>query len=196
MENNPYKAPGFTDESQGGVNPTFGASGLYPREAELRAFVGRNAAYYLRNWSPTLEHSLQVGGFNWAAFFLTGIWLAYRKMYRVVFILVGIFVVEGILEEFVVAGGFVKPESVKLVNSFLILISSVVCANFGNGWYLAHATRQIAKIRALGLPDDAHFKALARRGRPSLLGVLGVFALMLVLSFAIGVALELMFAEE
>src|SRR5437764_14418267 len=70
-------------------------------EPELRAFVGSNASYYLRRWCPTMEGGGAGMGFNWAAFFLSGLWLPYRKMYLATAVLFGILVVTTILEEVV-----------------------------------------------------------------------------------------------
>ena len=52
---------------------------------------------YLRNWAPLLQGGTGRAGFNWAAFFLSGLWLAYRKMYKVTLILFVIIIVETVL---------------------------------------------------------------------------------------------------
>src|SRR5258707_862516 len=52
---------------------------------ELRAFVGRRAVYYLAKWRGVLAGSGTETGFNLAAFFLSAIWLPYRKMYGITF---------------------------------------------------------------------------------------------------------------
>ena len=55
---------------------------------ELRAFVGPRAAYYLRKWLPRLDdpHDGQVG-MNWVALLMPALWLGYRRMYRIAFLL-------------------------------------------------------------------------------------------------------------
>jgi hypothetical protein len=53
-----------------------------PTEEEIRAFVGPNSGYYLNAWQPALSDQGSVSGFNVAAFFLSGLWLGYRKMYK------------------------------------------------------------------------------------------------------------------
>ncbi|HEX8526855.1 TIR domain-containing protein [Allosphingosinicella sp.] len=50
------------------------------REEALRAFVGPNADYYLAK-RRQMESSGSGTSWNWAAFLLNGIWLAYRKMW-------------------------------------------------------------------------------------------------------------------
>ncbi len=196
MDDNPYREPIFTQEPERGFDSGFGPHGIYPSEAELRAFVGKRAGYYLAKWAPTLHHSLPVGGFNWAGFFLNGLWLAYRKMYRALFILFGIVAAETLFEEFAVAGGFAKEDTLTALGRAIALILSVICGKLGNGWYLAHATRQIAAIRALGLPDEAYHHALARRGRPSFLAPLLFLGLAVLFGVAVVIAADFVFAEE
>ena len=43
------------------------------QQEELRAFVGAKADYYLVKWTPLLKGWGRSAGFNWAAFFLTGL---------------------------------------------------------------------------------------------------------------------------
>src|SRR5262245_28088630 len=45
----------------------------------LRAFVGSKGNYYLNRWMTVLR-GWDDAGFNWAAFFWSGLWLGYRKM--------------------------------------------------------------------------------------------------------------------
>ncbi len=66
----------------------------------------------------------------------------------------------------------------------------VVCGMFGNAWYLAHAKRQIARTRALGLEESAYYAALARRGGTSFIAAIGIFLLYFALVFAAFVAFE------
>jgi ABC-type multidrug transport system fused ATPase/permease subunit len=50
---------------------------------ELEAFIQKRVYYYLPKWE-LLDHSMKriaPGTFNWAAFFFTTFWMAYRKMY-------------------------------------------------------------------------------------------------------------------
>jgi Protein of unknown function (DUF2628). len=53
-------------------------------DEEVRAFVQRNADYYLRKWSKTPDPGKGIG-WNWAAFFLPYFWLGYRKQYVALF---------------------------------------------------------------------------------------------------------------
>ena len=71
------------------------------------------------------------------------------------------------------------------LNNFAGSMLSIICGIFGNTWYLAHAKREIARIRALGLQDDAHYWALARRGGTNVFASLGLFLLFVVAVFIV-----------
>src|SRR5690606_8134657 len=49
-------------------------------EHELKLFVRDNVKYYMGKWRQYLCPDKQAG-WNWAAFFLGLLWVAYRKMY-------------------------------------------------------------------------------------------------------------------
>jgi hypothetical protein len=105
-------------------------------------------------------------------------------MYRVTLILFGILAVETFLEELLVGFGFASERSMTSLGRVVNLGVSILCGAYGKAWYFGHTTRMITRIRNLGLNDDAHFEALARRGGTSLLGSLGVF-LLAVLAFVV-----------
>jgi hypothetical protein len=190
MEDNPYQAPAFTDQPMTGVEPGFPPGSSGRSEAEIRAFVGKKADYYLTRWSEALHDGGRVRGFNWAAFLLSGLWLPYRKLYRIAIIFFVIVAAESVLEALAVAAGFATEAGLSALGSLVGLVAAVVIGSFGNAWYLAHAKRQIAQVRALGLQDDAYFAALARRGGTSLPASFGLFFLFLFALFLVGVALE------
>ena len=73
------------------------------------------------------------------------------------------------------------------------LVFAIICGAFGNAWYLAHAKRQIARIRTLGLKDEAYFKALARRGGTNIFAAIVFFALYLVVVYALIIILVMLF---
>jgi hypothetical protein len=81
---------------------------------EVAAFVGEKAGYYLQKWRPVLDGTGNAGnatGFNWAAFFLSGLWLPYRKMYRATAIFFGVILLETLFEEIIYVGILGKPEA-------------------------------------------------------------------------------------
>jgi hypothetical protein len=152
----------------------------------VRAFVGSNADYYLRAWQPALTGKSGDSGFNIAAFLLAGPWLAYRKMYTAVFILFGIILAEFILEELVFVGLLKMREPPLGLTFLLTLVVVIVIGIESNRWYLARALRVINKVRSRCLPEEAHLKALSRRGGTSLGASLGLIVLFIVASIVLG----------
>ncbi len=180
MDENSYHPPLFTDLPTLGVDDGNRVQTSVPSEAEIRAFVGKKADYYLRKWHAPLHDSRPARSFNWAAFFLSGFWLPYRKMYRVTLILLGIIVAVALVLEVLVAVGFTSEQSMSALSNLFGPGVSILCGFRANAWYFEHTKRQIARIRAMGLKDDAYFEALARRGGTSLLASLGFFVLLML----------------
>jgi Protein of unknown function (DUF2628) len=194
MENNPFQPPRFDELPRIGANTgsVAGARGL--SEAEIRAFVGKNANYYVGKWPTADEEFGRARGFNWAAFFLSGLWLPFRKMYRTALIIFGLIVAESALEEIAVTNNLLSEQSRALFDRVVTLIFWIVCGAFGNAWYLAHTRREITRIRALDLPDETYREALARRGGTSYLASLGLFCLFLAVVFVVVIATQVFFA--
>jgi hypothetical protein len=171
VEDNPYRAPVFSEPATEGE--------VVLTEAEIRAFVGRNSRYYLRKWPWSLDYFGRAKGFNWAAFLLSGLWMPYRKMYRLTLIFFAIIVAITVAEEIVVAAGFVAESAATVFDRVSQLVIPIICGIFANAWYLAHAKREIVKIRASGLKDEDYYQALARRGGTNLFASFGFFLLLI-----------------
>jgi hypothetical protein len=170
-------------------------SGTELSEQEIRSFVGPKADYYLNRWASALEGSRQGTGFNWAAFFLSGLWLPYRKMYLVTFIFYGIIVAESILEDVVFMGILGQPEAPAALSRLVGLIAAIVCGSLGNRWYLSHARAKISELCVQQMPQDEYLRALSKRGGTSLAASFGFFFLFIVVVFLVVVLLELLLAK-
>jgi hypothetical protein len=174
-------------------------------EQEVRAFVGRNADYYLRTWWPALKtyqggYDQETGadimsaqpktGFNGAALLFSGLWLPYRKMYVPTLVLFGVVLFESLLEEILFVGILGKSEVPFGLNRLVGLIVAIVCGAFGNRWYLSHMRKAIADVRSRGLAEEEQLRELSKRGGTSLLASLGFFALYVVAIIVLVIALE------
>jgi len=142
-------------------------------EQEVTAYVREKADYYLKKWQPILLGQGHWAGFNWAAFFLTGLWLAYRKMFKGAFIFYGIMLIVPFLTSFYTFYTFAflgKPEPPVALDTFEALpdlVAGIICGTFGNIWYLSHTRKAVNKIRTQGLQDEAYFQSLSKSGRTS-----------------------------
>ena len=155
---------------------------------QLRAFVGQKADYYLKQWAGLRRGTGQGPGFNWAAFFLSGLWLPYRKMYGITAIFYGGLLALTIVEEVLFVGILGRAEVPSGMN-FVGLAVSLICGAYGNRWYLAHARKTIAEARGRGLDPYAVSAFAADRGGTSLGASVGLF--LLFLFFTVGVTLLL-----
>ncbi|HET6328254.1 MAG TPA: DUF2628 domain-containing protein [Planctomycetaceae bacterium] len=136
-------------------------------EEEIRAFVGRKADYYVEQWIR--RDSM---GANWAAFFLSGIWFPYRRMYRVTLIFFAAILADSVIEEVI--------DFPRQLSRLLAVVVAGICCSFANRWYFHHATSKIREVRAQGLPAERYLDAVASRGGTSLFAGLGLFALLLM----------------
>lgn len=192
MEENPYQPPRFDELSKIGLDAGAGTGAGGLTEGEIKAFVGKNAGYYLKKWPPPAEPYGGAMGFNWAAFLLSGFWLPYRKMYRMTLLMYGVVAGEELLEMAALAGGLANEQTLAPIGRIFGLAFSIVCGFFGNSWYLAHTRRMIGQLRTLDMQPEAYREALVRRGGTSLAASLGMFCLFVVVLFMIGFVFELL----
>jgi hypothetical protein len=154
---------------------------------ELRAFVGGNAVYYLRKWTPRLTSPDGECGMNWAAFFLTSMWMFYRKMYRNGLICIGAGMLTSLGLNVLFLLAFRTPTVPFSATLIVNVLFCLVCGAFGNAWYLSHTERKIAMARAQGLTGDRLLFTLQQRGGTSLLMVFLVFGLALMFGIFVGI---------
>src|SRR5262245_45836022 len=104
-----------------------------PTEAELRAFFGPRADYYLAQWRGTARRP-----YNLAAALFSGFWLPFRRLYRhaAVFWAVALGLV---------VSAKLLPALPKPVEPLIQVAMFSTCAAFGNGWYLARAREMVAR---------------------------------------------------
>ena len=148
-------------------------------EQEVTDFVGKNAGYYYTRWTPLLEGQ-DWTGFNWAACFLSGFWLAYRKMYKPALVFYGAIFLVVIIEEI----GTKHGRSGKTGDSFGF-IASIVCGAYGNRWYFQHATRVITKVRSKRLPDNIFRDELSKLGGTNILAPIAFFVALVAAVLAV-----------
>ena len=149
------------------------AIGIENRE-EFRAFVGPKwAVFYGSAWTRILIGKGRGPSFNWAAFFLAGFWLPYRKMYLNTAIFFGIVALEMMLEDMYFIGIRGAAESPILVSFGVPLLIAAICGAYGNRWYLSHAKKVIAVVREQGLQRAVFLERLSNRGGTSLVSGIG-----------------------
>ena len=124
-------------------------------EKEIRAFVGPNAGYYLSKWNKAWKKT----EFNWAAFFLAGLWCPYRKMYRIAALYWGLMLLAQILDGLGLGS--------RILSYLVKPILAVIFGLYGNRWYWNHTGNEIAQVQSQNLPDEEHLQLLSLRGGTS-----------------------------
>jgi hypothetical protein len=203
-DSNPYEPPRAVLEAK-----SLDTAAVDLTDAEITAFAGRKASYYLSKWpvafkmtddrvgmsQVAIPQGGRARGFNWAAFFLSGLWLPYRKMYVAAGILYGIVLFESLVEEVVFVGILGRPEAPAALSRIVTVIVSIVCGSYGNQWYLSHTRRAVAEIRSQALPAEDYLQALSRRGGTNIAASLAFFVAFVAAIFAIFFLLQFVLPE-
>jgi hypothetical protein len=153
-------------------------------EEETRAFVGPKSGYYFSRWQPVLEGRARGAGFNAAAFLLAGLWLPYRKLYRVAFAFYGIFLAVNLLD-LLLAPRLGRGAGSAGARWLLAIIGWFVCGFFANRWYLSRAIRVVSQARSQRLEREAHLQWIRNRGGTSIALSLGMFVAFMGVNLAV-----------
>lgn len=159
-------------------------------EQEIRAFVGRNATYYLGKWANALSGKGRECGFNWAACLFSGFWFPYRKMYIVTVVYYAILFVETVAEDILCVDILHLPDSPMALQRGIGISFAVLSGILANRLYLSHTRTKIEEIRNQQLGEEEHLKALTRQGGTNLPAAFGMFFLLLCAIFSVMFLLE------
>ena len=139
--------------------------------------MGKNYEYYARKWAAA-DQKPNKNTWNWAAFFLSLWWTAYRKMYRYALVIIGIVAGETICEYL-----FGLPGA---VSSGINIGIAVAYGLQGNRWYKLHAEQKLKELAPTGAADEATRARIARAGGTSSGAVVAFTIGLFVVLFAIG----------
>lgn len=142
----------------------------------LATFVGdKYTSYYREKWFKDREPSLQlpekgtnIQSFNIAALLLGVLWLCYRKMYKVAFILMGAVTLIDIALMYLL-----EPSTYSKIGNLTFAIGpAVLLALMGNHLYQKHASQQIQKITGLVTDPMTVQQQLVKQGGTTWLGAI------------------------
>ena len=135
----------------------------------LRLFIGeKKQDYYLQKWTKGKN------SWNWAAFFLSFFWLGYRKMYKYIFLFLGIFLIIDLAISI-----FGIDDTV--LNNVIGIAVAVTLGISGNNLYRQHALKKIRESMEMNNNDnDILQEEIKIRGGGSWLGVLVAVGLLIV----------------
>jgi hypothetical protein len=153
---------------------------LTVHEELLRLFVGTNYEYYARKWRKA-EQTNNPRSWNWAAWFGGFGWMAYRRMYRYCWIVIGIILVEEVFE---LAMGIPATLS-NAVNLGILSIYGL----YGNSWYKRHCEKKLKEIAPSGMAIEAARIEVVREGGTNIgaaIGFVVVSVILCILLIALG----------
>jgi len=131
----------------------------------IRAFVQKNADYYLAKWEAMARSGSKVS-WNWPAFFFGVFWMGYRKMY----LYAAIVVVLSLLSDLPKVGPLVT----------LVLWFGV--AAFANYIYGTFTYNKLTELKVQAKDEDELRQLAAAKGGTSVLGVIIVGFIVLFIS--------------
>jgi len=111
-------------------------------EDSLSLFVGDNSDFYFEKWGILHgEHGeVRKTSWNWASFLVGFQWLGYRKMYKVIFVILLIWlIIDGLL--------FILNAYHTSIDILIGLTTYLILGFKGNYLYYSHALREINKLK-------------------------------------------------
>lgn len=118
-------------------------------------FVGKNAEVYQKKWKNKNPEKLNIG-WNWAAFFVGGYWLLYRRMYKEWLLILGVVFALSIVNVFL-AFPFKLFRYINLSD-----FSNLIICMFGDSLYQRKACKTIKE--QMGLPENKIVEAIRAKG--------------------------------
>ena len=140
-------------------------------QSRIEAFVGKNSVYYLEKWRLFENESNSRVNFNKAAFFLSAIWLVYRKLYFQLGVLFIVLVADISISVFLEDAEIVSPIVIALWDRFSPIVYGTVIGMWGNYWYFRRF-RSFDDDARTQSPDPAIQETfLGSKGGTNVLGV-------------------------
>lgn len=130
----------------------------------LMTFVDKNQSYYSRKWEKMAKKGT-TSSFNLAAFFLSILWLGYRKMYKIV-LFTSLFYLAFDIVLYLI--GYKYDFFNDSLDRSIGLGVAATIGFLGNHLYKNHAKHQIKLLQETG---DASVESLKKRGGRSFLGL-------------------------
>ena len=130
-------------------------------EDDLRAYLVRNPDGFLKTLNKMKEKQKPfVMSWSWPAFFVTFIWMAYRRLWWILALVLGSLIALSVLEEVLEfsAGNGIGT------------IISVIFAMQGKLIVIQNATKAVAEADKQGLAGEERIAFLAEKGGVSVLG--------------------------
>jgi hypothetical protein len=148
-------------------------------DVEARAVIGPRHEYYVGQWRREGPRK-----FNRAAFWFSGAWLPFRRMYWAT---IAFYIAIPALDSAVniLLGEPVNPQQFVARGAACTVIAGAVCGFWGNRWYQAHVMRVVSMVRARNLPQEEHLRRLRAVGGTRLTHAVGAILLLVAVAWSI-----------
>lgn len=142
-------------------------------DEEIITFVGKNSDYYKRKWEAMdlKEKKKKDFSFNAAGFFLSLLWLGYRKMYKQVFFIALAFLAVDVTL-YVVGYQYQLDRLIDPIDRSIGTTMSVLLGFYGNALYRNHAEKKVLNIRQTTSDPSAREIELKKQGGKGFVGLL------------------------
>lgn len=155
----PPPAPGYAQPGAHAAQPDS------PHESLQRAYIGQSADYYIGKWRE-MAATGKPNNWNWAAFWLSAFWLAYRKMWMQAIGAAGAITVLNV-------AGAMSPDMRSLTSGLIIGVCAFIGWR-GNGLYRAQVDQAVGQAGMMNPDPQAQGGWLQQQGGVSLPAAIGL----------------------
>lgn len=142
---------------------------------DMVTYVGKKAYFYDKRWK-SMDQKGSKTSWNFPAFFLNIFWLGYRRLYKEMFLVMGLF----ILAEVSFLLFDLEMESMIFVNTGIGLGMGIILALYGNHLYRRNVEKKVHLIRNTMQSQSEKEALLKTKGGPSIGGLFGAIGIFIV----------------
>lgn len=128
-------------------------------------YFQKNSDYYINQIESFNERGKY--SFSVAAFFLGIFWMAYRKMYIHLLIIIGIIYAETFIEEMLLNLNVISSSTYEIIDKLSMLVWGIVIGSISNRLYISKSQKDIKKILEENSNEEQIKDLLSRKGGTS-----------------------------
>lgn len=128
-------------------------------------YFQKNSDYYIDQMESFNERGKY--SFSVAAFFLGIFWMAYRKMYIHLLIIIGITYAETFIEEMLLNLNVISNSTYEIIDKLSMLVWGIVIGSISNRLYISKSQKDIKKILEENSNEEQIKDLLSRKGGTS-----------------------------
>ncbi|WP_299763738.1 DUF2628 domain-containing protein [uncultured Dokdonia sp.] len=142
-------------------------------------YFQENADYYLIQMKKLDKQG--KCSFSIPAFFLGFLWMAYRKMYKYILILMGIIIAEAFIEEALYSFGIISIEIYEIIDIISRIFWAIVIGLLANKFYILKSQKDINRIMEEHSDKERRIHLITKKGGTSLIAPISLIAIIVLL---------------